>query len=167
MATTISTDREEQDEQGSGSGGKYKPEFNAQARKLCRLGAIDEELADFFGVSRRTIDRWKSKYPLFGKAIKVGKDRADDRVEMALYRRAVGFVHRETKVMQYQGTPVFAEVDVYVIPDVKAATTWLVNRRGWRMNPTGPVFEDVPTPKSIPVEIIDGRLPAPENGDAD
>jgi len=33
----------------------YREEFAEQARKLCRLGATDKELADFFGVDEATI----------------------------------------------------------------------------------------------------------------
>jgi hypothetical protein len=141
----------------------YKPEFADQARKLCKLGAIDEELADFFEVTIRTIHRWKSKHPEFGKAIKVGKKRADNRVKMALYRRAVGFFTTETKVFQYKGEPVTATIDVQVLPDVRAATIWLVNREGWRMShQVGGEIEDGPEPKSITVEVVDARLRSPD-----
>lgn len=143
----------------------YRAEYADQARKLCKLGAIDEELADFFEVSTRTIHRWKSKHPKFGKAIKVGKVRADERVKMALYRRAVGFFTKETRVMQFQGVPVYAEVDIEVYPDVRACQLWLVNRQDWRMSHRQDSdIENTPEPTSIQVEIVDGRLPAPEEG---
>lgn len=159
MTTTI--------EGTTGRPSSYRDEYADQARKLCKLGAIDEEIADFFDVSVRTIHRWKLQFPEFAKALKAGKARADDRVVRALYKRAVGFSYQETRVFQYQGTPVYAEVETHVIPDVRAAMSWLVNRCGWRMNPTGQDLEDLPTPKAIQVEIVDGRLPGPDpDGDA-
>lgn len=49
---------------------KYKAEFAIQAEKLCKLGATDEELADFFEVSTTTIDNWKLAHESFLGAIK-------------------------------------------------------------------------------------------------
>ena len=37
----------------------YKPEYAGQAEKLCRLGATDAEMGDFFGVCEDTINAWK------------------------------------------------------------------------------------------------------------
>lgn len=144
----------------------YKPEYAEQARKLCKFGAIDEELAEFFEVSIRTIHRWKLEFKDFGRALKVGKKRADDRVKRALYQRAVGFDQTETKVMQFQGEPVYAEYQAYYPPDVRAIQAWLVNRCGWRMShQAGLEFEDQPEPTAIKVEIVDGRLPPPAEED--
>jgi hypothetical protein len=153
MTTTI--------EGTTGRPSSYREEYADQARKLCKLGAIDQEIADFFEVSVRTIHRWKLEFPEFAKALKAGKARADDRVLRALYQRAVGFSQVETKVFQFQGSPVYAEHEVHYPPDVRAAMSWLVNRCGWRMNPQGQDLEDLPTPEAIQVEIVDGRLPPP------
>jgi hypothetical protein len=88
----------------------YKPSlFPKQAKKLCELGAIDADLADAFAVSTRTIWRWMVQHKDFCQAVKVGKKAADDRVERALYQRAVGYSFNTVKVMQNAGTPVYAE----------------------------------------------------------
>src|SRR5690349_18510564 len=58
----------------------FRAEFRAQATRLCMLGAIDEEMADFFGVDVRTIYRWKKTNPDFCQAIKEGKIAADKNV---------------------------------------------------------------------------------------
>ncbi len=39
----------------------YKPEYAELARNYCLLGATEEELGGFFGVSDRTIRNWKKK----------------------------------------------------------------------------------------------------------
>ncbi|GAB3068091.1 hypothetical protein [Pedococcus soli] len=48
-------------------------------------------MADFFGVSLRTVNSWKKKQPEFLHAIKGGKARADAEVASKLYDRATGF----------------------------------------------------------------------------
>lgn len=112
----------------------YKPEFAAQAEKLCKLGATDIEVAEFFGVDVRTIYRWKASNTEFCQAVKVGKDFADDRVERALYNRAVGYTFDSEKVFQFQGQIVRAKTLEHVPPDPGAAFNWLKNRRAaeWR-----------------------------------
>lgn len=114
----------------------FKPEFAEQARKLCALGATDIELADFFGVDVRTIYRWKHEHEAFCQAVTCGKDAADDRVERALYSRAVGYSYPAVKIFMPAGAPapVYADYTEHVPPDTGAAFNWLKNRRPdvWR-----------------------------------
>jgi hypothetical protein len=70
---------------------KFKPEFVAQAEKLCQLGATDQDIADFFEVDLRTIYRWKASHEDFCHALRSGKEVADERVERSLYQKAVGY----------------------------------------------------------------------------
>lgn len=113
---------------------KYKPEFAAQAAKLCALGATDAQLADFFEVAVSTINLWKSQHPEFSEAIKVPKGQADDRVEQSLYRRAMGYEHDETDIRVVQGAIVATPIRKHYPPDTTAAIFWLKNRRPeqWR-----------------------------------
>ena len=69
--------------------GLYQAAYPEQARRLCLLGAIDRELARFFEVSERTINRWKRQHPEFDEALKRGKAFADAEVAEALYRKAL------------------------------------------------------------------------------
>lgn len=112
----------------------YKPEFAQQAAKLCQLGATDHELAQFFEVDTRTIYRWKNSHPEFCQAVIAGKENADERVERALFNRAVGYTFESEKVFQYQGVIVRADTLEHVAPDPGAAMNWLKNRRPdkWR-----------------------------------
>lgn len=114
----------------------YKPEYAEQATKLCRLGATDMELADFFDVDVRTIYRWKNTREDFCQAVTCGKEAADDRVERALYNRAVGYSHEAVKIFMPAGAtaPVYAPYVEHVPPDPSAAFNWLKNRRKevWR-----------------------------------
>lgn len=113
---------------------KFKPEYVGQAEKLCRLGATDEEVADFFGVSVRTVYRWQGEHEAFCHALKAGKSEADERVERSLYHKAVGYTFDSEKVFQHQGVIVRAETREHVPPDTTAAIFWLKNRKPaeWR-----------------------------------
>lgn len=113
---------------------EFKPEFCEQAAKLCALGATDFELADFFGVDTRTIYRWKNTIEEFCQSVTCGKEKADERVERALFNRAVGYSFESEKVFQFQGEVVRAPTVEHVPPDPSAAKLWLTNRRpeAWR-----------------------------------
>lgn len=113
---------------------EYQAEFAEQAAKLCALGATDFELADFFGVDTRTIYRWKNTRADFCQSVKVGKEKADERVERALFNRAVGYSFESEKVFQFQGEVVRAPTVEHVPPDPGAAFNWLKNRKPeeWR-----------------------------------
>jgi hypothetical protein len=114
----------------------YKPEFATQAEKLCRLGATEREIADFFGVATVTIWRWAHAHDDFCSALRAGKEACDDRVERSLYHRAIGYSHEAVKIFMPAGAkePVYAPYTEHVPPDVGAASLWLRNRRGevWR-----------------------------------
>jgi hypothetical protein len=115
---------------------EYKSGYPKQAEKLCRLGATDLELADFFEVDVRTIYRWAQAHDAFCQALRVGKEASDDRVERSLYNRAVGYSHSAVKIFMPANAqaPVYAPYTEHVAPDVGAASLWLRNRRGdkWR-----------------------------------
>ncbi len=55
----------------------YRPEFNGEVERLCMLGASNVQIADFFGVSKQSIDSWRTKYPEFFEAMRRGKARAE------------------------------------------------------------------------------------------
>lgn len=117
-----------------GSPTKFKPEFCVQATKLCRLGATDKELADFFEVAEATITTWKKSHPEFLVSIKEGKALSDAEVADKLFKRATGYEHKETKVFLHEGAPVLVDVEKHYPPDATSAIFWLKNRRPdlWR-----------------------------------
>lgn len=117
----------------------YQPEFVDQAAKLCALGATDEEVGDFFGVSSRTIYRWKAAHPEFCQALKSGKEHADERVERSLYQKATGFYFVEQQAIKLKVGPHLEKVEIveverYAPADTTAGIFWLKNRRAeaWR-----------------------------------
>lgn len=112
----------------------YKPEFAAQAAKLCRLGSTDAQLADFFNVSLRTIDNWRNQHEDFMQSLKVGKAYADDLVERSLYQLAVGYEYEAVKVFCSEGQETIVPYREKMPPCKTSAIFWLKNRRPkeWR-----------------------------------
>lgn len=118
---------------------EYRDEYVEQAAKLCALGATDDEMADFFGIHRATLYRWKLEYPEFCDAIKSAKAIADERVERSLYQKATGYDFTEEqaikiKVEQHKEEVEVVEVRKHSPADTTAAIFWMKNRRPaeWR-----------------------------------
>lgn len=107
----------------------YKVEYNEQVIKLCRLGATDGELADFFNVCEATINNWKRDFPEFLESIKKGKIEADMNVVNSLYKRATGYEHDEDKIFNNNGEPLIVPTIKHYPPEPTAIIYWLNNRR--------------------------------------
>lgn len=107
---------------------KYKAEFAKQAAKICALGATDSDLADFFEVSRSTINLWKIQYKGFSDALKVGKAPADERVKASLFHRATGYSHPDVDIKVIDGKVEITEIVKHYPPDTTACIFWLKNR---------------------------------------
>lgn len=129
----------------AGRPSRYKEEYNEQARKLCRLGATDKELAEFFGVAVSTVNLWKQKYPEFSESLKEGKQLADAEVAEKLYQRATGYSHPEDDIRVVSGEIVITPTIKHYPPDTTAAIFWLKNRRPdlWRDKPDGEQGDEV------------------------
>ena len=108
---------------------KYTAETPEQAKKLCALGATDAELADFFGVSVRTVDLWKVQHKEFSQALNARKKLADDRVEQSLFRRAIGYECDEVDIRVVGTKLVKTPIRKVYPPDTTACIFWLKNRR--------------------------------------
>jgi hypothetical protein len=157
----------------SGRPTTFKPEYVEQARKLCELGATDEELAGFFEVHVATIYRWQACHPEFCEALKAGKVAANERVERSLYHRAVGYTFDSEKVFQFQGAVVRAPVKEHVPPDTTAAIFWLKNRKPNEWRDKQQIEHDVSSTlealirdsHAIPPMQMAPALPAPDRDD--
>ena len=67
----------------------FREEYIQLAENYALLGATDDELADFFGVSKQTLNKWKKDYPEFLDSLKRGKDIADSNVCLLYTSRCV------------------------------------------------------------------------------
>lgn len=126
---------------------KYNQDYPKQALKLCRLGATDKELADFFGVAESTLNKWKEDHPEFSESLKEGKALADAEVADKLYKRATGYEHAAVKIVANANTGqehIVNYTERYP-PDTTAAIFWLKNRRPdlWRDKTEQKVDADV------------------------
>lgn len=112
----------------------YLVAYAEQARRLALLGLTDAEMAAFFGVDERTINRWKQAHPDFCQSIKDGKADADAKVAEALYKRAVGYSYPDTHISNYQGTITVTPITKHYPPDSTSMIFWLKNRQRdkWR-----------------------------------
>jgi hypothetical protein len=110
--------------------------------RLCRTGAIDTDIAEFFNVAVSTVYEWKIAYPEFSEAIKRGKAKVDREVADKLIDRAMGakfVVQKEVKlksVSYLNGKKDSEEERVEVVdlhmeapPDTQALIFFLKNRR--------------------------------------
>lgn len=116
----------------------YRKEYGQFAKVACKLGATNEELAEMFGVSKRTIERWEKAHPDdFCRPIKEGKAEADSNVRQALYHRACGYSHPDTKFATFEGRITDSEeYEKHYPPDTAACVFWLCNRdpENWKRN---------------------------------
>lgn len=113
---------------------EYQKTFAKTAEKLCKLGATDQDIAEFFEVHVATVYRWKATHKEFCEALKSGKAEADDRVERSLYHKAVGYTFDSEKLFHSDGDVIRAPIKEHVPPDTTACIFWLKNRRPdlWR-----------------------------------
>ena len=140
----------------------FKDEYCEQARKLCLLGATDEKIADFFGVTETTINNWKIKHPKFFESINAGKVMADAEIAESLFHRAKGFSHESTKILTVsdgQGEGSHIEEVPYTErfpPDPTSMIFWLKNRQPklWREKQKAEEDEDDAAPINVTFKVI-------------
>lgn len=123
---------------------KYDPKFCKIAKKMTELGATDNDVAEALDIGTTTLYRWRNEHPEFRDSLKVGKSESDERVEMSLYRRAVGYTHEAVKIFQFQGQELIVPYTEVVQPDTTACIFWLKNRmpEKYRANPEPDGGED-------------------------
>lgn len=124
---------------GQGLQSQYHPGFAVRATDACLLGATNADLASLFGVIESTIDRWLVEFPRFRRAVRNGREGADEKVARSLYHRATGMKVKKQKAFNVAGKLQTIEIIEGVVPDVNAAALWLSNRqRGkWRAATAG------------------------------
>lgn len=144
---------------GPGRPSLYDTSMNDQARKLALLGLTDAEVAEFFGVDERTLNRWKDEYPAFCQSLNDGKVKADADVADSLYRRAMGeVVFTERRVKTADGGYEIVRLMQSVPADPGAAKLWLTNRQPTRWRDKAAV--EISGPDGGPVQIDASKLSA-------
>ena len=111
------------------------PEGLLKIEGWARDGLIDEKIAKNMGISRSTLNVWKTKYPDISDALKKGKEVIDRQVENALLKRTLGYEYKEIKEKEEDGVITERITTIkQVIPDTTAQIFWLKNRKPdkWR-----------------------------------
>ena len=155
----------DEDSKKCGRPSLFNPKFVKQAYELSLLGLTDEEMANVFDVSCATIYNWKRDFPEFLEATKRGKEQADAKVAMSLFRRATGYSHKAVKIMQYEGNPVEVDYIERYPPDTMACIYWLNNRqrKNWTQKPVDNGDDDnAPQPAKVEITVRDARKPGLE-----
>jgi transposase len=111
----------------------YRPEYDAQAEKLCELGATNRDLAEFFDVSERTVEEWQVRIESFAVASRVGKIHADEKVKVSAYKLAKGYTYIEQQAIKVRDGPnkeriEIVEVERHVPPNAMMQAKWLAVR---------------------------------------
>lgn len=105
------------------------------AAVIGRLGGTQPDLADAFGVSLRTVERWMAEGAEFWRAVKLAQGDLDRMVERSLFERAMGYEHESEEIFHNKDTGVVrAQTRKKYAPDTAAAIFWLKNRKPekWR-----------------------------------
>ena len=107
------------------SAGKYFESYDSQAYDMALLGLVDSEIAEVIGVSTGILQTWIAKHQSFRDALSSGRDGANAKVAKSLYRKALGYRHKETKVFCSQGEIITEDVIKQYPPDTQACIYWL------------------------------------------
>ncbi len=78
----------------SGPKKKFFPDMK-EVEQLCRLNCTDDEIASFFGVCRKTVERERKSNPEFNEVIERGKSHG----KLSLRRRQVELAHEGNPTM--------------------------------------------------------------------
>lgn len=145
----------------------FRDHMYKEGEKLAALGMIDNEIAEFWGVSRRTLKRWMANKPDFCHIIKKAKSEADLQVESTLFKKAKGYDYIERhyeyrippgkngkgkKTLEEPVRYLTKEVTRHVQPDIAAIIFWLLNRQRerWKDKRQLKIAPDT----KLPLEII-------------
>jgi transposase-like protein len=113
----------------TGGVSKYSPTLLPIAQRAANMGMTEFELAELFGVTRRTLHNWRREHSEFEQACRLGKDGPNNRVVAAIFQRAVGYEYtvKKTRVNK-AGDLIEWEETTHVPADVTAGIFWLKNR---------------------------------------
>lgn len=92
-------------------------------------------MCEVLGVGSHIFYKWLKEEPSFSEAVLRVRARADDQVENALHKRAVGYDHEVVEErLDKDGCIHPTRKEIHVVPDQGAAMNWLKNRRPdkWR-----------------------------------
>lgn len=110
----------------------YRPEHCQTVMKLCRMGATLVEISTFLGVTEKTMFNWRMAHPEFDEAFFTGLKDPNARVEVSLFKQAVGYFMDEEDIRVIDGKVVRVPIRKWYPPTPSAAIFWAKCKMGWR-----------------------------------
>lgn len=98
-------------------------------------GLTNEQIANNMGITVKTIYEWANKYSDFSDSLKRAKTIADEEVENALYKKALGYtIALNKQKVTKDGIIVNCIEEMHIPADTTAQIFWLKNRQPekWR-----------------------------------
>ena len=126
------------------------PATLATIKKLAGHGFLSTEIADILGVTRMTMWRWQTQHPEVAKALSIGHEAANGRVELSIYQQAIGYERDEEEIKVINGEVTRIPVRRYYPPSAQAAAFCARHKKQWGED-MPPVIEN--TDEAKPVEI--------------
>lgn len=145
---------------GVGGKPKWHPSYIRIAREIAKHGLTDEEIAETFGVSEQTINKWKKKHPPFGLALKRAKEHPDKKVERSLFERALGYSHPDVDIRVVNGQIVKTPITKHYPPDTTACIYWTKNRQPEKWREKTEVIAQNPDGSALKAPVVHLILPA-------
>lgn len=137
------------------------PESLTLVEGWAKQGLTEKQIAKNIGISERTLNEWKVRFPQFVHALKKGKEVADFEVENALYKNACGHTVEELVVETWEDGEGRVrthkrKIQRYIPPNAVSQIFWLKNRKPdvWRDKVNVNVEEDKAIEKAR--EILGG-----------
>lgn len=119
-------DRRKRNRGDAVGGAVFLPDKEHLVRMIAMKGASDDEIAETFGVSPETFQKWRKAYPSFEKALDQGRLTVDADMTFALYKSGVGYHYEEDAVTAKGG---IVRVQRFARGETDAQKYWLQNRR--------------------------------------
>lgn len=99
-------------------------------REWSLCGLLERDIARRMGIGVGTLNRWRRRYPAIAQALEVQRAAADDQVEDALLRKALGYESVEQRVeITAKGERKEVSTVKQVGPDLSAIALWLKKRQ--------------------------------------
>ena len=141
----------------------FREHMFKEGEKLAALGMTMEEIAGFWNVHPRTLQRWAANKEDFRHTINKAKAEADLQVESSLFKKAKGYDYNEQHfelrslpdikgVKQEPEMRLVKQIKRHVSPDTGACVFWLLNRQNLRWKDKRQL--EIPAGTKLPLEII-------------
>lgn len=110
---------------------KWREEYLQIIKNLFKAGRTIPDICICFGISESTYHNWRTLFFTDEVLESIGdwKAEADEKVELALFRKASGYIKIKNKVVKEGRKWVDVKEAVHVEGDVRAQQYWLNNRK--------------------------------------